>query len=98
MTEAELQSEIFALCKKYRLHVFHVTDARRTKGQVGYPDLTIAGTRLIFAELKSDYGQLSAMQQNWKYRLRAAGQAFYVWYPRDLADGTIDGILSQIAL
>ena len=48
----------------------------------GFPDLVIAGHgRLIFAELKSASGKVSAEQQEWIEELRRCGQRAVVWRP-----------------
>lgn len=55
----------------------------------GYPDLTmVRGSRLIFAELKSDRGRLRPEQRVWLDRLGQAALArygfeVYEWRPRD---------------
>jgi hypothetical protein len=98
MNESELQREVIDLCKKYRLPYYHCVDSTRNLGNPGWPDLAICGKRLIFAELKSNYGNLTGTQTNWRYRLIAAGQSHYIWRPSDLESGEIEQVLSEIAL
>ena len=98
MLEADLQSRVMDLCVKYKLRVFHCEDSRWNKGtSVGFPDLVIVGTSLLFAELKTNYGNLSGPQTNWRYRLQAAGVKHVVWRPRDLESGDIEAVLRSIS-
>jgi hypothetical protein len=97
MLEAELQAKVLDLCKKYRLRVFHSTDSRRDIGP-GWPDLIIVGKSLLAVELKQQYTNLSGMQTTWKYALKAAGIAYYLWRPSDLTDGIIEIMLKSIAV
>jgi hypothetical protein len=63
---------------------YHTHDSRRS--QPGFPDLTLVrGSRLLFAELKTDTGRVTAAQQQWLDALAAAGQEVYVWRPCDWA-------------
>lgn len=81
MTEAELQREIMQLCKSWGLLCYHTRDSRLSSP--GFPDLVIAGRRgVIFAELKSPGGKLSAHQHQWRYTLLANGMAFRIWRPQ----------------
>ena len=58
------------------------------QGHAGFPDLVLvhASRGLIFAELKSDKGKLSAMQVVWSETLTIAGQEVYCWRPKDIQD------------
>ena len=47
----------------------------------GFPDLMMVRERVIYAELKSETGVLSAEQKEWRDWLRAAGQAWFCWRP-----------------
>ncbi len=50
----------------------------------GFPDLVLVReNRIIFAELKSETGQLTPAQEKWLGALKATGVETYVWYPRD---------------
>lgn len=60
----------------------------------GYPDLTLVrpdGSGLIFAELKTERGRITASQSRWLDALRANGVAAPVWRPHD-----IDEILERL--
>jgi len=58
------------------------------QGHAGFPDLVLCHERrgVIFAELKSDKGKLSAMQVVWSEALTVAGQEVYCWRPKDIED------------
>jgi hypothetical protein len=96
MTEAELLTQVGKLCESYHLLWYHVTDSTKNMGRMGIPDLTIVGSKLIMAELKTNWNNLSGVQTTWKYRLLAAKVEHHVWRPRDLDDGTIESVLSGI--
>jgi hypothetical protein len=98
MTEAELQAEVIRLCDKYRLYWHHDPDSRTVQGKKGFPDLVICGTQLIMAELKSQYGNVTTFQTDWRYRLQSAGVKHVVWRPSDLQEGTIERVLSEIQI
>ena len=109
MTERELQEAVFELAGALRWRVYHTYDSRRSAE--GFPDMVIVSHtrhRLIFVELKSDAGRLTAAQQLWLSDLTAAGgivydasaTAFqrpipevYVWRPADWLDGSIERVL-----
>lgn len=95
LSESQLLTAVLSLCEKYRLLVFHSTDSRRDIG-CGYPDLTILGKQLLFAELKSNAGYMRPEQTAWKYALKSAGVTHHVWRPDDLADGTIERALKSL--
>lgn len=50
----------------------------------GFPDWVLcneAQRRIIFVELKTEAGKLSAKQELWRDRLLACGQEWYCWRP-----------------
>ena len=55
------------------------------EGLAGFPDLVLVHkTRgLVFAELKSQKGRLTAKQEHWIDTLSLAGAEAYVWRPSD---------------
>lgn len=82
LTEKQFQQRIVDLCRVLGLKCYHTYDSR--KSVPGFPDLVIVGpNRLIFAELKSSTGVVSAAQQDWIDSLIAAGQDAYIWQPED---------------
>ena len=81
MTEKELQRRVMRLAKELGWRRFHVKPApmRNRKGryitpvdgEAGFPDLVLVRDgRLLFAELKSERGQLSAEQMAWRHQLQ----------------------------
>lgn len=59
----------------------------------GWPDIVLARERVVFAELKSDTGQLRLNQVQWLDALTEAGAECYLWKPDDLPE--IGRILSR---
>ena len=66
-----------------------------TQGDSGFPDLVLVHpgntaarlqAQVIYAELKTQRGKLTAGQQGWLDALQAAGQTAVVWRPSDLQD------------
>ena len=52
-------------------------------GDIGYPDITMArNKRVIFAELKTEIGNLTFGQSAWQSAL----PNFYVWRPSDIEE------------
>ena len=101
MTEKELEIEVLAIAKGLRLMVRRVPDSRRiTHVELGrgFPDLEILGPhRLMFAELKTEGGQLSRDEKRWRYALEAAGQRYVVWRPQHLRHRDIEAELRLMA-
>jgi hypothetical protein len=94
MTEAQLQSAVVALCKLYGLKWHH---QRYSIGSgAGWPDLTIAGRKLLHRELKRETGHPTEAQLAWIHVLRHAGADADVWRPSDLASGRIQKELEAI--
>jgi hypothetical protein len=83
VSEAEFQSKVRALCRFYGLTVYHTHNSQRS--DPGFPDLVIVGSSgILFRELKTETGRLTAMQKHWISILQAAGQDADVWRPSDL--------------
>lgn len=81
MTEKQLQALVTEAAAWLGLHVYHTWDSRRSAP--GFPDLVIAGRRVLFRELKSDSGRMSRAQQRWIWALQAGGADAAVWRPAD---------------
>jgi hypothetical protein len=102
--EIELLDAVLEICAYLNLPAAHFRPARTKHGWrtavqaegVGWPDLTIAGTRVIFRELKTETGRLSSAQSGWLAALTEAGQDAGVWRPQDLASGRIVAELQAI--
>lgn len=83
ITEKQFQQQVLQLTKLCGWRVYHTWLSIRSAA--GFPDLVLVrGNRLIFAELKSDRGTLTAAQQEWIDALRGVpGVEVYVWRPLD---------------
>jgi hypothetical protein len=95
MPEKQLQEAVRKMCADLGLFYFHVLNSKGC--EPGWPDCTIAGRRLIFRELKSQSGTVSAEQAEVGRKLRAAGQSWRIWRPVDLIDGSIGTELAVLA-
>lgn len=97
MSEQQLEDAICDMLDTFGFYYHHDRPARtkdgkwknHVRGQNGFPDLLIVGNRTIYAELKSQRGQLRPEQREWFTRLKTAGQEVYLWRPADWLDGTI---------
>lgn len=103
LTEAQFQQQIIELARLYGWRIAHFRPAWSRDGQrcmtavaadgAGWPDLTLVkGTRLIFAEIKSDKGRISPDQKGWLDALKKVAEV-YCWYPKDWEQ--IQEILTQ---
>lgn len=87
-SEKEFSQAVVDLARWLGWACFRVHDSRRSPA--GYPDLTLARDRLIFAELKSEHGRLTPEQREWLARLGAVAERsgglvqVEVWRPRDM--------------
>lgn len=92
MTEADFQQQVIDLAQLLGYRVAHFRAARTEQGWrtpvaadgKGFPDLVLAGRgRVIFAELKSDRGQLTDEQKIWLDDLSHTPAETYCWWPAD---------------
>jgi len=62
---------------------YHTFDSRRS--QPGFPDVVVVrAPRVVFLELKTDYGRLTLPQEAWRSELgRCPGVEHYVIRPKD---------------
>lgn len=64
LSEKEFQAQVLSLARIGRWRVYHTFDSRRS--EPGFPDLVLVrGERMIFAELKTEKGRVSAAQKGW---------------------------------
>lgn len=94
MSEQALQAAVIQMCRMFGIEWYHTYDSRRSKK--GFPDLVLCGSRLLYRELKTQVGKLTAEQEKWGTRLRSAGQSWDVWRPEDLQSGRILNELMEI--
>lgn len=95
MSEAQFQAAVVDLALLRGWRVMHIHDSRRGLG-AGYPDLTLLHRltgRLLFVELKSSRGRVSAEQQDWIDNLALGGHAVQVWRPAHFTTGVIQSAL-----
>jgi hypothetical protein len=73
---------VIDLCHTWQWRVYHTYDSRRS--HPGFPDLVaVRQRRLIFAELKSSQGRVTATQNEWHEALaQIPGIEVYLWYPQ----------------
>ena len=93
MKESYFQSQVILLAKLHGWLVMHTRAVEirpgvwktPLQGHAGYPDLTLVHSTkgIIFAELKSDIGRVSAMQKAWHETLSAAGAEVHIWRPQN---------------
>lgn len=96
MTEAEWQATVVKHARSRRWMCHFTPDLLYRKGfrdripmdqgDRGFPDLVLIAPcgKIVYAELKSETGTLSAFQKRWKQRLLAGGHDWRLWRPRDL--------------
>lgn len=95
MPERELQENVRQLCAG--LGLFHYHPYNSARSEPGWPDSTIIGRRVIFRELKSEYGKLTPEQAEVGRKLKAAGQNWQVWRPSDWLSRKIEKELTELA-
>lgn len=90
LTERQLQDHVLAAARSLGWLAYHTHDSRRS--QPGFPDLVLVHPvqrRMLWRELKTARGRLSAAQSVWIAALTAAGQDIAVWRPADHFEGRI---------
>ena len=89
MTERQLQDAVLQLARLTGWLVYHTHCSIRS--QPGFPDLVLVrGARVLWRELKSSRGRLTAAQSEWLDRLTAAGQDADTWRPDDWMSGRVE--------
>lgn len=84
-TEAELDSALREASKDAGWIRYHTY--RSVRSPAGFPDLVLVRPpEILFVELKSAKGKLTAEQETWLASLRACGLEVYVWRPADYED------------
>jgi hypothetical protein len=98
-SEDELLVDVIVIAHLAGWYVAHFRPALTARGfrtavagdGAGFPDLVLVHPRhgVIFAELKTERGTISAEQLAWQHRLQVAGERAYIWRPHDLRDSVI---------
>lgn len=98
MPEDILLKLVLEACGARYIKAAHFPDAKRCTSP-GFPDLCMIspGGNLAFAELKSQWGELSGQQADWRWRLLAGGHQYHLWRPSDLDNGSISRALTILA-
>lgn len=92
ISEREWQNQVHRLAASLGWKYYHAPDNKPINGRIqkvvaGFPDLVmVKGSRLIFAELKKEIGQLSDAQKEWIAALEATGVEVYVWRPSQMRE------------
>ena len=83
LNEKQWQAWVIEAAHTFGWHVYHTYDSRRS--QAGFPDLTLMRPpEVLFVELKTEKGRLSASQRVWSELLEACpGVGYYLWRPSD---------------
>lgn len=105
MTEAQLFESVRDHLNAFGWLWYHTRDSRGSNA--GFPDIVaVRGpygeAALLFIELKTEDGKVSADQRVWLSALDGAGgeertpygAKVYVWHPSDLSSGEIERVLS----
>ena len=102
MTEDQIKAAVIDLAEKLRWDVYSIrrSDQAKVQGKTGkgYPDLTLSNGAggLVFVELKSAKGKVTADQERWLASLgQVAGAHVCVWRPEQWLDGSIERFLRK---
>ena len=83
INEKLFQSRVVQAAKIYGWLCYHTYDSRRS--EPGFPDLVLIRDKVVmFRELKTDKGRLTAAQKSWGDNLTEAGSDYAVWRPKDM--------------
>lgn len=83
MTEADFQRTVIDAAQRFRWRVAHFRPAKTDQGWrtavaadgQGFPDLVLVRDRVLFVELKTDRGKLTAHQRAWRDAIQDASDA-----------------------
>lgn len=95
MTEEQLQQAVEQLAFLLGWRRYHTRDSRGS--EPGFPDLVLVRKgRLVFIELKSASGKVTASQRAWLDDLTSVpGVLGFVWRPDDWTSGRIETFLAR---
>ena len=84
-SERALSQHVFDLARTLGWMAARYPTWHRTSTTAGFPDLVLVRPpRLLFVELKSERGELTAAQQDWWRAIAGVpGVEYYCWRPRD---------------
>jgi hypothetical protein len=72
---------------------YHTLNSRGSKS--GYPDWTLVRERVVWVELKTETGQLTAAQECWRDWIKEAGGEWWCWRPGDYLEA--ERVLTEVA-
>lgn len=82
ISEREFMAHVVKLAKARGFLVYHTY--RSDRSEPGFLDLVmVREDRIVWAELKTEIGKMSAAQQKWYDALDRAGEFVYLWRPSD---------------
>lgn len=93
VSESAFQAQVVALAQTMGWRVQHSRPSQvggkwmtAITGDVGFPDLVLAHRTkgVVFAELKTQHGRLSAEQIEWRNAITHGGGEYHLWRPDDL--------------
>jgi len=84
VSEKDLERVVVEAAERFGWWRYHTHDSRRSPA--GWPDeVLVRGTEMILAELKTETGRVSPVQQDVLARLRRVeGVEVHVWRPSDI--------------
>jgi hypothetical protein len=94
ISEEDFQAAVISYAQERGWKVAHFRKARTKKGWrtavaadgKGFPDLVLVRNRIVWAELKSEAGEMSPDQENWRDWLKESGQEWHCWKPSQWAE------------
>lgn len=96
MNEHDLQQAVQELCDRLGITWCHPASLRGVPR--GWPDMVIiTPRRVIWRELKAQWGNCTPEQREFGRQLRRAGQSWQIWRPADLLAGAIERELADLA-
>lgn len=81
VSEKDFQRAIIDTAIRNGWLYYHTRDSR--KSPAGFPDLVLVRERVLWLEVKTETGQASASQLDWRDALLAAGQDYRLVRPSD---------------
>lgn len=82
LTEKEWSAQVASLARALGWRRYHTYRSERSSS--GFPDEVLVRDRVVYLELKTERGKLSATQRDWLNALINAGVEAYIARPRDL--------------
>jgi hypothetical protein len=105
MSEDDLLTSVLEMAAAFRLRSLHIRPARTVHGWrtpvsgdgKGFPDVLLAGTRLLVRELKVPGGTTKPDQKLWIAAFEQAGVDVGIWTPEHLRSGLVETEMRAIS-